>query len=225
MVTRYYDPMLEKVTAWAPTPEEAIARMDRALREYRIRGVATNLAFLETLLKHPRFLAGDYTTRFIDETPELFQLAKRRDRATKLLTYIADVTVNGHPEVAGRARPPADARPPEPPQFAADAGRRPAAPGRCSTRWARRRFAAWMREQTRVLVTDTTMRDAPPVAARHAHAHLRHGRLRRRLRPRPAAAAVARVLGRRHLRRRHALPAPRTRGSGWRSCASACPTC
>ena len=75
VVTRYYDPMLEKVTAWAPSPEEAVARMDRALREYRIRGVATNLAFLEALLEHPRFLAGDYTTRFIDETPELFQLA------------------------------------------------------------------------------------------------------------------------------------------------------
>ena len=67
VVTRYYDPMLEKVTAWAPSPEEAVARMDRALREYRIRGVATNLAFLEALLEHQDFLAGDYTTRFIDD--------------------------------------------------------------------------------------------------------------------------------------------------------------
>ncbi len=56
VVTRYYDPLLEKVTAWAPTPEEAIARMDRALREYRIRGVTTNLSFLETLISHPRFM-------------------------------------------------------------------------------------------------------------------------------------------------------------------------
>ena len=159
VVTRYYDPMLEKVTAWAPTPEEAMARMDRALREYRIRGVATNLAFLEALLEHPRFLAGDYTTRFIDETPELFQLAKRRDRATKLLTYIADVTVNGHPEVVGRARPRADARPPEPPHFAAELdaaqGTKP-----MLDRLGPQAFATWMREQTRVLVTDTTMRDA-----------------------------------------------------------------
>ena len=105
-----YDPLLEKVTAWAPTPEEVIARMDRALREYRIRGVATNLAFLEAVLNHPKFRAGDYTTRFIDETPELFAVKKRRDRATKLLTYIADVTVNGHPETRGRPKPPADAR-------------------------------------------------------------------------------------------------------------------
>src|SRR5262249_47706044 len=89
VVTRYYDPLLEKVTAWAPTPADAIARMTRALREYRIRGVATNLAFLEAVLSHPKFRALEYTTRFIDETPELSQFTKRRDRATKLLTYIA----------------------------------------------------------------------------------------------------------------------------------------
>jgi pyruvate carboxylase len=158
VVTRFYDPLLEKVTAWAPSPEEVIARMDRALREYRIRGVATNLIFLEALLNHPRFRAGDYTTRFIDETPELFAAKKRRDRATKLLTYIADVTVNGHPETRGRARPPAQARKPEPPAFAGAA----APPGtRQRLAWiGPEKFAAWMREQKRVLVTDTTMRDA-----------------------------------------------------------------
>ncbi|HKD48930.1 MAG TPA: biotin carboxylase N-terminal domain-containing protein, partial [Rhizomicrobium sp.] len=120
VVTRWYDPLLEKVTAWAPTPGEAIARMDRALREYRIRGVATNLAFLEAVLAHPKFRANDYTTRFIDETPELFNLPARRDRASKLLTYVADVTVNGHPETRARVKPPADARKPEAPDFGAN---------------------------------------------------------------------------------------------------------
>ena len=76
VVTPFYDPLLEKVTACAPSPEETIARMERALRKYRIRGVATNLAFLEAVLRHPRFRDGRYTTRFIDETPELFQVAK-----------------------------------------------------------------------------------------------------------------------------------------------------
>ncbi|MGD9512198.1 MAG: pyruvate carboxylase, partial [Geminicoccaceae bacterium] len=160
VVTRYYDPMLEKVTAWAPSPQEAVARMDRALREYRIRGVATNLAFLEALLEHKDFLAGGYTTRFIDTTPELFQLERRRDRATKLLTYIADVTVNGHPEAVGRARPRTDARAPVPPVFAAPldtaVGTKP-----LLDRLGPEGFAAWMRGQTGVLVTDTTMRDAP----------------------------------------------------------------
>ena len=157
VVTRYYDPLLEKVTAWAPTASEAIARMDRALREYRIRGVATNLAFLETVLNHPKFRDESYTTRFIDETPELFAARKRKDTATKLLTYIADVSVNAHPETRGRAKPPADLRPPEPPAFA-----KPAFEGtrELLDRLGPQGFAGWMKQQQRVLITDTTMRDA-----------------------------------------------------------------
>jgi len=158
VVTRFYDPMLEKVTAWAPTPGEAIARMDRALREYRIRGVATNLFFLEAVLSHPKFRGNDYTTRFIDETPELFSAPRRRDRATKLLTYIADVTVNGHPEVKGRARPPAEARPPQAPVFPAPSGVE--GTRRVLDRLGPKGFAEWMRAERRALVTDTTMRDA-----------------------------------------------------------------
>src|SRR5690606_33679989 len=92
IITRYYDPLLVKVTASGGTPEEAIARMDRALRELRIRGVAPNLTFLEAIIGHPKFRDNSYTTRFIDETPELFSQVKRQDRATKLLTYLADVT-------------------------------------------------------------------------------------------------------------------------------------
>ncbi len=156
VVTRWYDPLLEKVTAWAPTPQEAIARMERALREYRIRGVATNLPFLETVLSHPKFRSNTYTTRFIDETPELFHLPPRRDRATKLLTYIADVTVNGHPETRGRARPPADARTPQAPVFGDTPP--PGAKQRLD-QLGPEKFAQWMKDQKQVLVTDTTMRD------------------------------------------------------------------
>ena len=159
VVTRYYDPLLEKVTAWAPSPEEVVARMDRALREYRIRGVATNLAFLEAVLNHPKFRKNEYTTRFIDETPELFAVKKRRDRATKLLTYIADVTVNGHPEVKGRAKPLPDARKPEAPIFAL-APHAHDDTKQLFDRLGATKFAAWLRNEKRVLVTDTTMRDA-----------------------------------------------------------------
>ncbi len=102
IITRFYDPLLEKVTCWAPSPQEAIARMHRALREFRIRGVSTNLAFLENIITHPDFVNNRYTTRFIDTTPALFDFKRRKDRATKLLTYIADVTINGHPEVRDR---------------------------------------------------------------------------------------------------------------------------
>jgi len=157
VITRYYDPLLEKVTAWAPTPAEAIARMDRALREFRIRGVATNLTFLENVIAHDAFVNATYTTRFIDETPELFEQVTRRDRATKLLTYIADVTVNGHPETRGRPKPPADARAPVTPVFEGDPP--PGSRQRLLADGAEA-FSRWMRAQSQVLVTDTTMRDA-----------------------------------------------------------------
>ena len=157
VITRYYDPLLEKVTAWAPTPEEAIQRMHRALREFRIRGVATNLTFLEAIISHPRFRDASYTTRFIDETPELFDQVKRRDRATKLLNYLADVTVNGHPEARDRPRPNPDAAPPRLPYIDG-----PVSEGtkQLLDRLGPDEFAKWMRAETRVLITDTTMRDA-----------------------------------------------------------------
>ncbi|MBB3808132.1 pyruvate carboxylase [Pseudochelatococcus contaminans] len=158
VVTRFYDPMLEKLTAWAPTPHEAVSRMVRAVREYRIRGVATNLTFLEALLNHEHFLDGQYTTRFIDETPELFAFGRKRDRATKLLGYLADVTVNGHPETRGRALPPAEARFPEPPRF--EAGILPEGSRQVFERLGAKGLADWMKAQQRVLITDTTMRDA-----------------------------------------------------------------
>ncbi|CAG0979970.1 MAG: pyruvate carboxylase [Rhizobiaceae bacterium] len=156
VITRFYDPLLEKVTAWAPTPQEAIARMDRALREFRIRGVATNLTFLEAIIGHPKFKDSSYTTRFIDTTPELFASVKRQDRATKLLNYLADVTVNGHPETRGRPMPKADAAAPVVPFHG---GTVPDGSRQRLDALGPDKFAAWMREQTRVLVTDTTMRD------------------------------------------------------------------
>jgi pyruvate carboxylase len=157
VITRYYDSLLEKVTARAPTPEMAIARLDRALREFRIRGVSTNIAFVENLLKHPTFLNNEYHTKFIDETPSLFDFKKRRDRATKILTYIADITVNGHPETAGRVKPAADLKQPRPPV-------KPTTDVPDGTRQildasGPEGIAKWMHDQSKLLITDTTMRD------------------------------------------------------------------
>ena len=156
VITRFYDPLLEKVTAWAPTPEEAIARMNRALREFRIRGVATNLTFLEAIINHPSFRDNSYTTRFIDTTPELFAQVKRQDRATKLLNYLADVSVNGHPETRGRPAPNPDAAEPIVPYLN---GAIPSGSKQRFDELGPEKFAAWMRAQKQVLVTDTTMRD------------------------------------------------------------------
>ncbi|MDR7034008.1 pyruvate carboxylase [Mesorhizobium sp. BE184] len=156
VITRYYDPLLEKVTAWAPTPAEAIARMTRALREFRIRGVATNLTFLEAIINHPSFADNSYTTKFIDTTPELFSQVKRQDRATKLLNYLADVSVNGHPETRGRPAPNPEAAAPIVPYLN---GKAPDGTRQRLDTLGPEKFAQWMRQQGQVLVTDTTMRD------------------------------------------------------------------
>ena len=156
VITRYYDSLLVKVTAHAQTPEKAIARMDRALREFRIRGVATNIEFVINLLKHPTFLDQSYTTKFIDTTPALFAFKKRRDRATKILLYIADITVNGHPETAGRAKPAAQVKAPKAPAPRVE----PAMGTRnLLEQKGPQAVADWMRAQKKVLLTDTTMRD------------------------------------------------------------------
>jgi pyruvate carboxylase len=159
VITPYYDSLLVKVTAWGHSASEANARMDRALREFRIRGVSSNLSFLENVIAHPLFTSGKCTTRFIDTTPELFEFTPRRDRATKLLEFLGDVTVNGNAEMKGRSAPnpmPGPARLPEchlgvqPPAGTRDKLSELGAEG----------FAQWMREQKQVLITDTTMRDA-----------------------------------------------------------------
>ncbi|MDG2248373.1 MAG: pyruvate carboxylase [Paracoccaceae bacterium] len=156
VITRYYDSLLVKVTAWAPTPEKAIARMDRALREFRIRGVSTNIAFVENLLKHPIFLDNKYTTKFIDTAADLFEFSKRRDRGTKVLNYIADITVNGHPETVSRPKPPGELK-------LARALAVKSEPSYGSRNLLDEKgpkaVANWMLEQKRLLLTDTTMRD------------------------------------------------------------------
>ncbi len=157
VINRFYDPLLEKVTAWAPTSDEVIKRMDRALREFRIRGVATNLTFLENVIGHPQFLDNSYTTRFIDTTPALFEQVKRRDRATKLLQYIADVSVNGHPDARDRPKPRVDALMPQIPWF--DKPTEPGTKNRLDANGPAA-FSRWLRDTPHVMVTDTTMRDS-----------------------------------------------------------------
>ncbi|MBI1396715.1 MAG: pyruvate carboxylase [Betaproteobacteria bacterium] len=159
VITPYYDSLLVKVTAWGHSTEEAIARMDRALREFRIRGLSSNLQFLENVIGHAKFASGSLTTRFIDETPELFRFTLRRDRATKLLRFIGDVVVNGNPEMKGRRRAESgqvDGHLPKcdlaatPPEGSRDRLKALGPAG----------FSAWMKSEPRVLLTDTTLRDA-----------------------------------------------------------------
>ncbi len=160
VITRHYDSLLEKVTAWGRTSDEAAVRMNRALREFRIRGVATNLAFVEAVVGHPLFLSGQVTTKFIDETPELLQRPKRKDRATKLLTFIAHTTINGSPEMKGRVRPAVIPIPPAIPPRVTAADTVPEGTKQILDRLGPDGFAHWMKAENRLLITDTTLRDA-----------------------------------------------------------------
>ena len=159
VITPFYDSLLVKVTAKGHDPEEAIRRMNRALREFRVRGVSSNLTFLENIILHPLFKNGECTTRFIDTTPELFTFKKHRDRATRLLKFIGNVEVNGNPEMKGRALPRQPLATPILPKVSLG-GTPPMGSRDLYKQLGAQKFSGWMREQKQVLVTDTTMRDA-----------------------------------------------------------------
>jgi pyruvate carboxylase len=159
-VSQFYDSLLVKITAsgleWNYVRRKAV----RALREFRIRGVKTNLAFLENVLSHPTFVAGKAHTTFIDETPDLMQMVTRRDRATRILRYVGSTIVNGHPTVRGKPKPPMSvlsiesAPPPVP--------RQPAPPGtkQVLEKEGPAGIVKMLRKGNRVRFTDTTWRDA-----------------------------------------------------------------
>jgi pyruvate carboxylase len=158
VVTPYYDSLLVKVTARGRRFVDAARRMERSLQEFRVRGVKVNVPFLIQLMTHPQFLAGGFTTNFIDNTPELFRLERRRDRATRLLTFLADTIVNGNPLMKGRVAPKRRAPAPVPPfdfkQPIPDGSRQKL------KELGPEKLAQWVLKQKPLLLTDTTFRDA-----------------------------------------------------------------
>src|SRR4029453_8324219 len=114
-VNPFYDSMLVKVSARGRRFIDACRRMERCLQEFRVRGVKTNIQFLIRLVTNLTFLEGRCTTRFIDETPELFELPRRRNRATRILSYLGEIAVNGHPLVKGLPKATRRAPAPVPP--------------------------------------------------------------------------------------------------------------
>ncbi len=158
VITPFYDSLLVKMTASGNRFVDAARRMERGLQEFRVRGVKTNVPFLINVVTHPEFLAGRCTTRFIDETPDLFRFPLRQDRATKLLTFAAEVTVNGFP---GVTRPEGYVAPDEPVPPAFDHTIAPPAGSRqLFQKLGPEKFSQWVREQKQLLLTDTTFRDA-----------------------------------------------------------------
>jgi pyruvate carboxylase len=161
VIAPYYDSLLVKTTAWGREFRDACQRMDRSLREFRVRGVKTNIPFLENVVNHPEFQAGRATTRWLEETPALFRFTARRDRATKLLGYLADVIVNGNPSVAGKPKP-AKLRPAPVPILPASeaASAPPEGTKQILDRLGAEGLAQWALSQKGLLFTDTTFRDA-----------------------------------------------------------------
>jgi len=157
VITPYYDSLLVKTTAWGSDFRQACQRMDRCLREFRVRGVKTNIPFLANVVNHPDFQAGRVTTGWLEQTPELFRFVQRKDRATRLLTYLGEVIVNHNPTVAGKSAPARIDPPPVPPH---DTSAPPDGTRQRLAAMGPAKFAKWTRSQKRLLLTDTTFRDA-----------------------------------------------------------------
>ncbi|NYG55156.1 pyruvate carboxylase [Nocardioides perillae] len=154
-VSAHFDSMLAKLTCRGRTFDKAVERSRRAVAEFRIRGVSTNIPFLQAVLDDPDFTAGRITTSFIETHPELLTARAPGDRGTKLLTYLADVTVNQPHGPAPVVLDPASKLPPLDLDVPAPDGTRQQLLAQ-----GPEAFAAALRAQDRVAVTDTTFRDA-----------------------------------------------------------------
>ncbi len=158
VVTPYYDSMLVKISARGKGFERAVTRMQRALNEFRVRGVKTNIPFLLRLLDNPVFRNGECDTRFIDNTPELFDFVDRPSRASRILAYLADVAVNENPLVVDR--PQSRRRDPVPLPVIDRSAKLPKGTRDLFLKLGPEEFSQWIAKQKRLLITDTTFRDA-----------------------------------------------------------------
>lgn len=158
VITPYYDSLLVKLSTWALTFEQAASKMVRNLQEFRIRGIKTNIPFLENVVKHENFVTGKYDTSFIDTTPELFLFPKRKDRGTKMLTYIGNVTINGFPGVEKRKKPVFTK--PRIPSLQNPVAEKARGTKQILDEKGAEGLVEWVKEQKSVLLTDTTFRDA-----------------------------------------------------------------
>lgn len=156
VITPYYDSLLVKATSWALTQDSAIRKMLRCLKEFRIRGVKTNIHFLQNVLEHEKFQSGHYNVTFIDEHPELFVFKEEKDRGSKLLNYLAEISVNGYAGKGHEEKPefkPLE-MPPIPPinNFTGTK--------QIFDQLGPEKFSQWLHDKKEVLFTDTTWRDA-----------------------------------------------------------------
>lgn len=157
VITPFYDSLLVKLSTSATSFEKAAAKMVRNLQEFRIRGIKTNIPFLINVVKHKNFITGKYDTSFIDSTPELFDFPASRDRGTKMLSYISNVTINGFPGIEQKEKPfyPKNRVPKVSLVEESASGTK-----QILDRDGAEGLVRWIKSQKEVLLTDTTFRDA-----------------------------------------------------------------
>ncbi|MFC2950233.1 pyruvate carboxylase [Virgibacillus sediminis] len=157
VISPHYDSLLVKVSTWALTFEQAALKMVRNLKEFRIRGIKTNIPFLENVILHEKFLNAEYNTNFVDETPELFVFPRRKDRGTKMLNYIGHTTVNGMDGIGKTGKP-------DFPKLIVPKIDKletiPSGTKQILDEQGPEGVAKWLKGQKEVLLTDTTFRDA-----------------------------------------------------------------
>ncbi len=156
VITPHYDSLLVKLSTWALTFDQAASKMSRNLQEFRIRGIKTNIPFLENVIKHKNFVTGEYNTSFIDTTPELFLFSKRKDRGTKMLSYIGNVTINGFPGIEKMKKPNFD----QPRIPSIDKNLLVKGSKQILDEQGPEGVLGWIKGKKEVLLTDTTFRDA-----------------------------------------------------------------
>ncbi|WP_022823556.1 pyruvate carboxylase [Hymenobacter norwichensis] len=183
-VSPFFDSLLVKVSTHAPTLAEAATKMARTLDEFRVRGVQTNIQFLQNIIAHPVFKSGEANVDFIKDHAELFKFKTRQDRATKVLNFLGEVIVNGNPDVKGLVDKNRELRKPDLPYYNPDAPLQPGTKNKL-TELGPEGFAKWLRDDKQIHYTDTTLRDSHQsllatrmrtsdmmkVAARYAHQH------------------------------------------------------
>lgn len=157
-ISPFFDSMLVKITATGRTLKGSAQRLQRALSEFRIRGVVTNKGFLENVLNHETFYTGKATVKFIEDHPELFKMPRYMNRATKILNYLGEVAVNGNPSVK-KIDPSVKLRTPKVPEFDR-LGEFPAGTKQILEKEGPDGLAKWVKDQKQILLTDTTWRDA-----------------------------------------------------------------